>query len=255
MPIGTPSVIFGGSNIAAGTNNVTTADAPAGSLIVVGLGTWASTNGTTTGVSDSAGNTYTKLSEGAPTVGIPYPAAIWYSSNITHLPLGGTISQTNSGNVTYSIVACVVSGANGGSDVHTTANASGVTTNTLASGGLAASSEIIFGLTATTGSLSGYAANSPFTEIGFSPSGNAMGFAYDIVSTNASVNFAPSWSSNQTIAQCVGSFKAPASASALKFNPNLDGLSSSGGFFCDPLARVMLGWRKRATLWLPERFA
>ena len=58
------------------------------------------------------------------------------------------------------------------------------------------------------------------------------------------------WAAIATALQAAGGAAAP-----LRLNSNLDGLSASGGFFRDPLARVMLGWRKRATLWLPERFA
>jgi hypothetical protein len=208
---GTPTQLFAGSNLTSGNPQTTTADAPIGSLIVVLIAAWNSSNGTVSSVTDSAGNTYTLAAQGAATVGIPYPSAIYFSSNTPNdLPNGGTITVTNSGAVNQSYGAWSVSGCNGGLDTHTTGNASGVTSSSLSTGALAQANEIVFGTTSTAGSLSGLANSAGFTEIAFAPSGNAMAGAYDVVSSTSSVTYNPSWSGSITVAQVLASFKATA---------------------------------------------
>lgn len=210
-PPGTPNRLCISSSTASGAHVTTIADAPVGSLIVVAVSTWAGLNGTATGVTDSAGNTYSLAIQGAAIAAVPYPAAIYYCINSAFdLPNGGWIAVTNSGAIVDNVYACSVSGANGGLDATNSGHvAASSSTISLATGALASANEIVFGLTATSDSLTGFANSAGFTELAFGVSGgsNASGFGYDIVSSNASVTYAPTWTSARA-AGVMASFKA-----------------------------------------------
>lgn len=216
MPIGTPVQLatFVANNI-SGNSITTTVDAPAGSLIIVFVSAWAGTNGTATTVIDSASNTYTLAVQNVATVGQPYPGAIFYCLNSANdLPIGGTVTVSNSGSINQNVGIWKVSGANGGLDAINKTFSSG-TSLSISTGTLTSSSEIVFGGVGTAGSMTGYTIGSGFTELffGFTGSMSAAGFGYQIVSSTTSVTWAPSWTGGGNKFGVLASFKATAGSS------------------------------------------
>lgn len=194
----------------------TSADAPAGSLIVVYTGEWYGSGGyAVPTVTDSAGNTYVMAVSNTVTPGIP-TSAIFYSLNSAHdLPAGGTITATwPAGNGQLS-EAYDISGANGGLDVATsTVNTGNVQTVSLSSGTLALPNEVIFAAVNPNNGDSG------FTEAsGWTTSGVGFGnydFAYQVANSTASVTYDPSWTaSGSPISAVLASFKVTSQPAAI----------------------------------------
>jgi hypothetical protein len=211
MAIGTPVALIGAQNRPSGGHNTTTGHAPVGSLIVVLLFAWTGVNGAATGVTDSAGNTYTLAVQDPATASIGYPCAIYYCNNSANdLPSGGWIASTNSGATNFSIAAYAIPGANGGLDVAMSAHNAGATTLSLVSGALASANEILIGLMATTSNFGTVTEPGGFTLLSGFPIGG-QDAAYEIVSSNASVTYNPSWTNSVACAAVLASFKATAS--------------------------------------------
>jgi hypothetical protein len=200
-PIGTPvRIIPKTENWPSNQHIATNVDAPKGSLIVVMVGAWASTNGTATAVTDSAGNTYTLAVQVPATSGVPYPAAIFYSSNTSNdLPSGGWINVTNSGANAVIVWAGYVTGANGGLDATAQVGSTATTSVTLSTGALNSSNEIVFGGLSTTQNFTFQTCASGFTELWNNtnscggPFDNGLGWAYDIVKSKTSITYHPSF--------------------------------------------------------------
>lgn len=209
MPIGTPQKLILVSNSANSTHVTVTSTAPAGSLIVVACACWSSTNGVVSSVTDSQGNSYT-IVQNAAAASVPYPGAIAYCLNSASTLTSGIdwISVTSTA-VSQSTGAWSMSGANSGIDVSIPTTGFGIKGKTISTGTLAQNNEIIFGLTATAGNLSGFTNSAGFTELAFgiAGSGNAFGFAYDIVSSTSSVSYSPTWTNNNNVALVLVSFK------------------------------------------------
>lgn len=222
MTIGTPVQLLAAANVASAGHNTTGADAPAGSLIVVFIATWNGLDGTVTAVSDSAGNTYTLAVQPAAGASMPYPGAIYYCSNSANdLPSGGWISATSSGGDNFTIGAWAVSGANGGLDA-TASTSDNNSTVSLSTGTLGSASEIVFGGIGTRANLGTLTDPGAFTELFFSATSAHQPFAYDIVSSNSSVTYDPSWSNTAAFVAVLASFKATGGAPTVKPLPPFD---------------------------------
>ena len=210
MSIGTPQKIASQGNLASGTGTTTTADCPAGSLIVVGVFTWTTAGGTAVGtVTDSAGNLYLRATN-TPAVGTVWGSALYYCSNCLHLPSGSKITVSAFSQTTYGISAAYVSGANGGLDiVNTATTTSSVTTLSCATGALSSSNEIVFGVVepGNGGDTFGVEGNG-FTSIDTIVA--AVDFAYLVVSSTASVTYLPSWTGATTASAVVATFRQTA---------------------------------------------
>lgn len=197
------------TNVTNNTATATTTRAPPGSLILVFVGAWTTPNSVIGGtVSDSAGNTYTNVCQTPTTGNLNTWCFSWFAciNSQFDLPSGGTITANVSPSQNFQIAACFVTGANGGLDVHPTqTNIAGITSFTLASGGLASSNEILFGGDNTdNGVVTGYADNAGWNQL-FSP---VIPFAWQIVTSAASVNWSPSWTGAATESAGLVSFKA-----------------------------------------------
>lgn len=193
------------ASIASGSaSNATIADAPVGSLIVAWVGNTSQFINTILSCVDSAGDTLTQaVNEG----GSPgyYNVSLWYVVAAHDLPIGGTFTCTTTfGN--YIIFAVDVTGLGGALD--TTNTGTGNTSLSIATGTLAAPSEIVFGAQYPSNSVGSYTTGAGFTS--FDPTQAAAGdgeLAYEIVSATTSVTYAPSWSSSINATGAVASFK------------------------------------------------
>src|SRR5581483_8896990 len=190
MAIGTPVEL--GSHVGTTNSVITTAnDSPAGNCIVVFA---IDSSRTITGVTDSAGNTYT--SSGVTSAG---NLSMWTSPNALHLPSGGTITISSQVNLGAHVMGYAVSVSGIATttpvDIAPAVVPGGPsTTPSKSTGTLSQASEIVFGVvTCATGT--------GFTEAsGFSTDGQVTNwpgnsrdfhFAYQIVNATTSVTYAP----------------------------------------------------------------
>lgn len=206
MAIGTPVAIgVTAAAVASGSSFTTTANASAGSLIVVALWNRTMTEAITS-VTDSAGNTYTRAAANTTLV-----QELWYCANCLNLPSGGTITATTPTD-SYHANAIAASGVAAASPVDVTSLSNNVASQTsvsLASGTLAASNEMLVGMTRiAAGSYGTYTQASGFTASASSLARAA--FAYRVVTSNASVTYGPSWVNAQTTSGLLVSFKVAA---------------------------------------------
>ena len=218
MTISTPVQIGATANGTSATTLVitTTTASPAGAAIIVAIG-FANFATTVTGVTDSAGNTYTigTLASGTNTRG--YFA---FSANTLALASSGTITITFAGAVTIK-GACAVSVVGLSSAPADTegAGATGTSTApTITSAALSQPDEIVFGLTVINNGFT-----DTFTEDGnftsdtvAKASGIAVRSAYQIVSATTAVTYAPTLGTSRTWVTQIKSFKA----AVYPFNPS-----------------------------------
>jgi len=214
MPIGTPTKIATTTAATSGVHVATTVDAPVGSLIVVIIA-HQSSNVSISGVTDSAGNTYSQAAQSTQTAAI-LSSAIFYSSNTPNdLPSGGWIAvATPSGNVAFD--AFMVSGANAGLDKTNSTTSASATSSPLTTGALSSPSEIVFGAINPANSITaGYTEATGFTTL--EGCGGAQGAsAYDIVNSAGSVAYNTSWTTARACGMTLASFIA-SGASAARF--------------------------------------
>ncbi len=202
MGISTPTQIAKGTGVASGATVTTTVDAPKASLIVVAVLAWQTANSAITGLTDSAGNTYTQAIQSVATATV-FASSIWYCSNTPNdLPIGGTLTATTAGG-TYGLFAYVVTGCNGGADkTNTTLKTSGNNkTFSLATGTLTVANELIFGAF-----LPGASTGVITESAGFSSLDNTASFdliSYKIANATGTVTWSPSWATNLAIYSAV----------------------------------------------------
>ena len=230
MSIGTPVPLLALQAAAAsGTAKTTTADAPAGSLIVVCISSNSNADIAFSGsVNDSAGNSYSLAEQGVIASGI-YQAGIYYSMNTAFdLPIGGTITPSVMTGATLNWCAWAVSGIGAGSveQPATLNKTTAVATFSLATGSLTAAPAIVFGDATFSANPAAYAGASPFTELytAAQVEANGCAAAYDIVSDTTSVAWAPTFSSEKLQA-VIAAFSA-GSVSSL-FTPGAASLTLS----------------------------
>lgn len=203
--IGTPVQLGQANGVSSGVSFSTSADSPAGNCIVV-LCVARVAAATVSGVTDSAGNTYSQAvqASGAGVAG----AAIFYAANAAHLANGGTITVTTSSGV-YDAQAISIPNVRASSPVDkTNSQIETVATNAppaLASGTLSFTDEIVLAVTSIGGGSTGYASNSPFTG-NTGTGGNFSGSGYDIVSVTSSVSYAPTWTTARAASQALATF-------------------------------------------------
>lgn len=214
MAIGIPSTIFVGSYTASVSpiTCTTSADAPAGTLVVISLAPFGAGSQLVTGVTDSAGgNSYAQAS--ISTTVDNYPLQLWYSILTNDLPLGGTITATGTWSGSGLAIPGVIgiSGAGAGLDQHPTGTSStGASSTSIATGTLASNSEIVIASAVTLGAFGTWTEGAGFTSIAGLHFGVGS-FAYQIVSATAPVTWAPSWQNSTNFAASLASFKATAS--------------------------------------------
>lgn len=215
MAIGTP-VQLGGNALPAPNTTVvitTAAAAPAGSLIVVFTenGNTAIQTGT---VTDTAGNTYIA---GTAYLADPGGAATsiqpFYCQGCADLPSGSSITVSwAGGNASIYAQAVAVPGiaASSALDVQGASTNAVGTTPSIATGGLAQSSEIVFGFIGVIGGVSdsfteaaGFTSNTPVTLA----SHGALRSGYQIVNSTGSVTYAPTLGTSRGYIANVLSFK------------------------------------------------
>ena len=218
MTISTPVQIGATANGTSATTLVitTTTASPAGAAIIVAIG-FANFATTVTGVTDSAGNTYTigTLATGTATRG--YFA---FSANTLALASSGTITITFAVAVTIK-GACAVSVVGLSSAPADTegAGATGTSTApTITSAALSQPDEIVFGLTViNNGFTDTFTEDGNFTSDTVAKvSGIAVRSAYQIVSAKTAVTYAPTLGTIRTWVAQIKSFKA----AVYPFNPS-----------------------------------
>lgn len=200
MAIGTPLGLGTHNQVASGTNILTTStnDCPVGSFIIVYV-SFTTIADTLSSVADSAGNSYTVLeNELGTAIGIGIAYCI---SSTFDLPVGGTITATMGGTVTSEIGASCVSGIAISSPIDVSAKTSnGLAATAAASvstGTLSQPTEILFGLLACTASTGAITLGGSWNQLANSSSSAStptVTIAYQIVSSTASVAWAPTWS-------------------------------------------------------------
>jgi hypothetical protein len=185
---------------------VTTGDAPAGSLIFAFVGASNGSPDTITALTDSAGNTYTLAAQSAGAAGF-FNTSIWFCNDALHLPVGSTFTATTASAGTYVIAAGYALGYSGGKDKTTVNSAITGTSASLASGVLTVANELVVA------AVYNQAASVVYTEgAGFATLINhaSFDFAWQIVSSTASVSYAPSWNTATNFTAVLATFEAGA---------------------------------------------
>jgi hypothetical protein len=212
--LGTP-IIAGASTVMAtaflrnsGAAVTTTIPAPAHSLIVVMVGNSSNDNTRVLSVTDSVGNVYREASQNAPQVNI-FSVAIFFSSNSTPLPTGGSITTTlNAGGAQWDAIAFYALGANGGLDQHIPlVKTSSVATFNTTSSQLATARELVVAVSnPTDAAMSPLTLPPGFVSLG-APDNVECDFA--IVNDASPIVYNPSWPvANATrLASCLASFR------------------------------------------------
>lgn len=245
MAISTPTLIANTVGTASGSGMTTSADAPAGSLIVVVCGpNQNSAPKTVSSVQDSKSNSYSAATNSnfASNPNI-YNIGIFASINTANdLPSGSTITVNLSDSENYWAVAFYVSGCNGGVDAvptpveYTTATH----TTSISSGTLNVANELI--VTGQTGGPAqpGWTEGAGFTALGASTQNpNDTDAAYQIVSSTSSVTYSTSWSSSnaENASLVMASFKAT-SGTTTTFTASAGSYSITGDSITDNLEFV-----------------
>src|SRR6516162_3948076 len=196
MPIGIPVTLVtapgsltGYAGGASSVNDTAAVNVPAGSLIVLYLQN-GSGSATITSVTDSNGNSYSVTNNTpASFTGMAVASTI----TTAQLHSGSTWTATTSGGVWFLLAACYATGIisatpdAASSFANNTTGAATTTTGTLAQG-----SEIVLGFLGTGGSFTTYTESAGFTSVTRS-NGAGVSLAYDIVSSNTPVTFAPTY--------------------------------------------------------------
>lgn len=217
VAIGTP-VDIGNAGLSLGAVSTgamtTTATAPAGSLVVVGVS--LNTNNGVTAASMSDGtNTYTKI-DTTGIFGAVAEVSFWYSVLAAPLTSGATITVTfnvaTTGAVNgFNISAAYVTGLIGAPlDKFAHVSATTGTSLSIATGTLTQANEIVFGFGGdTSGSPSTvYNGASGFTNINKSGSANGVtALDFQTVAATTTVTFGPSWAAATRMGAVVASFK------------------------------------------------
>lgn len=225
LAISNPVALGTKSNDGSTTDVITTStnDCPVGSLAIVlaGYSTIADTLSSVSDNSSGGPNTWTVIDNTTRTglgLGIAY-------SNVAHdIAIADTITLTFAGSTASGASAiCVVSGIVSSSPLDTHNHTSTGTTSpasSVSTGILAQASELVLGNVTTSNSTTNdFTVGGSFTEIGTFDGaiGADVSFGYQIVSSTASVDWAPSWSVTTTAyVSDVVSFKGAAAAAAPK---------------------------------------
>jgi hypothetical protein len=218
MPIGTPTAITG-ITFAAGGAITTTVDAPAGSLTLVAA-IAAALNTTLTGMtcSDNAtGGSNTYVVEESSAVNLnSFACAIIASINTAHdLPIGGVITPAGTVGAGAFLAAWKVSGCNGGLDKIVTANSATGTATSLSqsTGVLTVSNEIVFSILSFNQNAATFVESTGFTTL-INPTSGGVAVSYAIVSSTASVTYAPSWTTGLSYAFTLATFEITSAGGA-----------------------------------------
>jgi hypothetical protein len=238
MAIGTPVLCLNEFNgfTNSGSPSTFTSAIAAGSLIVVIIEAFQNPDNTVTNVTDSAGNTYLLVQNPA-TSGI-YGQCIAYCVNSPNpITTSSTITITNSDSSGLSFAVYSVSGANGGLDQSVTnvMQASGsFTTASATTGTLSSSSEIAFAVYTFLGTtLTGFTESTGFTGLdagagGQTPESTGYNMAYNIVSTNAAVTYAPTWTPGSGYVLLLATFAATGGGGGGAITLTLTGVKATG---------------------------
>lgn len=209
MAIGAPSIICQTKGEASGAaSSPTTADVPAGSLIVLAVLNDSQGNSPITAVRDSAGNEYQQAVQSAPQLQHFCTGIFFLSDTPGDLPAGSTFTVETAGG-TYDLVALAIAGANGGLDATKSVNGFGNSAS-LATGALASASEIIISVMTMTSVLVTWTPGAGFATLVDNHGNGSWGANLDfkIVSSPAGVNDDPSWDHDpQNYAAVLASFK------------------------------------------------
>ena len=210
MTIATP-VQLGSASAAAGSSTLTLttlADSPAGATIVVFAGDSLAVN--VNSVTDSAGNTY---AAGTQFFGTSGKARPFHRLNAAHLPAGGAITVTFNTTAAAKLMGAVSVGGLAAPDVEGAGATGTGAAPSAATGPLGWPSEIVFGLAIVAGGAGdGFTESAGFTSNTAALNGAALRWAWRIVSTGASVTYAPTLAVSRTWATNVKSFSAIADA-------------------------------------------
>jgi hypothetical protein len=201
MSIGTPTKIAAGSSGSSTLNIGTTAAIVAGNLVVVAIASNNSPSSfrTVSSISDGT-NTYSKaFSFGSSATGVE----LWYVANALAVSSGATIAIHLSGSSANNAVAVAaqisgiktVSPNDAAVNAHLDQTGGGSNHPSLTSGTPAVASEIIFGVIGYGNGSLVYSDNSPFASVGSVQSTAGVGLGYRIISTRATVTYAPSFNS------------------------------------------------------------
>lgn len=204
MTIGTPIQLGNANGVASGSTFATTANSPAGNLIVVYCGS-QTLNSQISSVTDSAGNTYSQAVQSAAGASVPC-AAIFYSPGAKNLPNGGTITVNGA---TYRAVAISIPMSPQAAPVDKTGSLTNVGTNAPAAiptGTLTQAAEIVLAMTQTVGSFVTFNGSAGFTENTDPAVTSGIGTEYQIVNATNSISYQPTWTTSLATAEAVASF-------------------------------------------------
>jgi hypothetical protein len=188
----------------------TTKAVPAGSTIVVFAASWGASTVTITGVTDSAGNTYTQSVQTASLDAAVENCALFASINTAfNLPVGSNFTITSSDGTPISAAVVALPGKTGGVD--TTAkinNHAAATSLSLASGGLATTTEtVVAGMWPAAGT-STWTGSAGFTVVDQAAASAGDGDAeFQVQTTNTGVTWNPSWITSVKFAAVLASYK------------------------------------------------
>lgn len=224
MAIGTPTSIgvnsFTGTVSGSSITFTTSAAIVAGNLAIIIIALGSNSTPTVSSVSDGT-NSYTKavgLNNGGNTV----DCEIWYKENAAAVNSGATVTATLSAGMSGGSEGWVIQGyqasgvATASSLDKTATSATNSTTPSVSSGTLTQADEILFGASYNNNSSRTYTEASGFTNLltPLGAIGKSLGIGYKIVSSTASVSYAPTWdvSAGISMATILASFKAAATA-------------------------------------------
>ena len=213
ISLGGPSIAFG-TELGRQTPSLsltTTANAPAGALIILGVSNadapFVDLSGLT--ASDTAGNTYT-LAVFRNGVGGGWNTALMYKTNANALALGGVITIAGTGGSKQDLRGLYFTGANGGVD-KTISQDDGNLTNTsfvtpLTTAALSSPNQVaVTSAVSGTNGTGAYVNTDGFTLAG---AGATRSPACKIVNSTSPVSWNPTWTVAQDYNVCMATFMA-----------------------------------------------
>lgn len=218
MSIGAPTLLGSAnatSGVAATLAMTTTADSPVGSLVIVAVAYRSAS--AISSVTDSAGNTYSGDTQTTNTVSV----RLFWSVITTDLPSGGTITATYASSTSAKIItAIVIAGCATSSPADAMVSATGTSTGPSVTSGtltLTNGSEIAIGVVVANGTETWSPEGTGFTGIGSVPQSTVMAlhWAYQTVSSNTALTYAPTMSASVAWAAQIQGFYAAASGSTV----------------------------------------
>jgi len=195
-----PTYVQGGSAIANSTATTFTSSITTNKLLVFAIYHNA-TNKTVTSVTDTAGNTYRLASRSTPTSGV-YGSELWYTFTTAAITSGSTTYTISGTSPNYGVAIAQTDNALGILDRANSLVSTSTTSYSVPTGGMACSKEIVLTVLLAQ-NYSNITDGAGFTLV----SNPYVALDYKIVSSNASVSYAPSSSPAQVVTIALATFR------------------------------------------------